>query len=66
MEQHVERMLKEQEDLSEKIEKLDAFISGNSLFKCLLTEEQEDMKIQLQAMKIYGMVLNRRIERAIK
>ena len=61
---HVERMVNEQKELCEKIEKLGAFISENPIFGTLAEEEQYDMHLQLQAMSMYNAVLMNRIKRA--
>lgn len=61
---HVERMVNEQKELCEKIEKLGAFISENPIFDTLAEEEQYDMHLQLQAMSMYNDVLMNRIKRA--
>lgn len=64
MEPHVERMLNEQKELCEKIEKLGEFISKNPIFYKLSKDEQYDMKLQLGAMGLYSSVLQHRIDRA--
>ena len=64
MEPHVERMLIEHKELKEKVEKLDAFIGTNPIFKRLSEEEQRDMRLQFRAMMIYLDVLMTRIRRA--
>ena len=61
---HVERMLNEQKELCEKVEKLGAFISGNEIFGTLPEAEQYDMKLQLSAMSMYSAILQSRIDRA--
>ena len=62
---HVERMVNEQKELSERTEKLGAFISKNPIFGTLSEEEQYDMHLQLQAMSMYNAVLSNRIKRAM-
>lgn len=57
-------MVNELKELSEKIEKLGAFISENPIFDKLSAEEQYDMHLQLQAMSMYNAVLAHRIKRA--
>lgn len=57
-------MILEQKVLSEKIEKLGAFISENPIFGTLAEEEQNDMHMQLRAMSMYNAVLMNRIKRA--
>ena len=64
MEPHVERMLNEQKELCEKIEKLGDFISKNPIFDKLPKDEQYDMKTQLGAMVLYSSILQHRIDRA--
>ena len=64
MEPHVERMLVEHKELKQKVEKLDAFIGTNPIFKSLSEEEQRDMRLQFRAMMIYLDVLMTRIRRA--
>ena len=65
MEQHVERMLNEQKELCEKIEKLGEFIIKNPIFDKLSKHEQYDMMLQLGAMELYSNVLQHRIDRAM-
>ena len=65
MEQHLERMLKEQTELCEKITKLCDFISKNPVFDNLSKDEQYDMLLQHKAMTMYSDVLQHRINRAI-
>ena len=64
MEPHVERMLNEQKELSEKVEKLRLFIEENPIFGNLPQEEQHDMRMQLNAMEKYSTILQSRIDRA--
>lgn len=65
MKPHVERMINERTQLNEKIEKLDAFISGNETFSTLPEEEKYDMVLQLDAMNLYSKILAHRIFRAL-
>ena len=65
MEQHVERMQKEQTELCEKIGKLGEFISKNQIFDTLSKDERSDMTLQCKAMEIYRDILQRRIDRAM-
>lgn len=65
MRPYVERMLNEQKELCEKIEKLGEFISKNHIFDKLSKDEQYDMKLQLGAMELYSSVLQHRIDRAL-
>ena len=64
MEPHVERMLHEQEELTDKLIKLGSFITENPIFDTLSNDEQSDMYLQLQTMSMYNTILTRRIERA--
>ena len=66
MEQHVERMLNEQKELCEKIEKLGEFISKNPIFDKLSKDEQYDMKLQHKVMTMYRDILQHRIDRAME
>ena len=65
MEQHVERMLNEQKELCEKIEKLGEFISKNPIFDKLSKDEQYDLLLQHKAMAMYRDILQHRIDRAM-
>ena len=65
MEPHVERMLVEERELREKIQKLAEFITNNPIFGKLSEDEQADMKSQLAAMSIYADILSKRIERVV-
>ena len=62
---HVERMLVEERELREKIQKLAEFITNNPIFGKLSEDEQADMKSQLAAMSIYADILSKRIERVV-
>ena len=66
MEQHVERMLNEQNELCEKIEKLGKFITKNPIFDKLSKDEQYDMLLQHKAMAMYRDILQHRIDRAME
>ena len=63
MEQHVERMLNEQKELCEKIEKLGEFISQNPIFDTLSKDEKYDLLLQYKAMSMYRDILQHRIDR---
>ena len=65
MEQHAERMLNEQKELCEKIEKLGEFISKNPIFDKLSKDEQYDLLLQHKAMAMYRDILQHRIDRAM-
>jgi hypothetical protein len=58
---HQERVREEAVILKEKIEKLNYFIGGNSLFMNLPKEEQDRLQKQLEAMCYYLAVLIERI-----
>lgn len=53
MSEHIERMKIEQRDLNEKIEKLNAFVETNPIFKTLSEVEQYLLKKQLLLMEEY-------------
>ena len=57
-------MLKEQEELTDRMIKIGNFISENPIFDTLPKEEQSDIYLQLQTMSMYNTILTRRIERA--
>jgi len=61
---HVQRMVAEFDKLREDTMKLGAFIYDNPLYKTLIEEEQQDMRIQWDAMCIYCDALERRLKRA--
>lgn len=61
---HVERMEAELSELSDRSEKLTAFISGNPLFNGLPPTDQALMAQQLGAMRQYESVLSVRLSRA--
>ena len=50
-------------DLTDKIEKLSAFVGGHEHFIALDAESQNDLNDQLQAMKAYQFLLQKRINR---
>ena len=60
---HIQRMIKESEEVRDKAIKLDMFIANNSLFATLPNDEQDDMRTQLSYMYRYLGVLIRRLER---
>ena len=62
MKDYVQRMYGELAELSERIDKLDKFLKTNPIVKTLSAEKHTLMSVQLQAMKTYYKVLNRRIE----
>lgn len=57
-----ERLINEQSELNEKIEKLKAFIEGNEVFKTLSEEHQHLLHKQFYYMDGYKRVLIRRLE----
>ena len=61
----VTHLKREVRELSEKIEKLEAFINGNAQFDRLDVFEQNDLREQLAAMKEYRGVLTRRLTKHI-
>ena len=61
---HIQRMIKEREELKDKVFKLDKFIGSNRIFFTLSEEEQKDMNDQLISMITYLDCLERRINRA--
>lgn len=57
------RLKREEKELSEKLEKLEAFINGNVQFDRLTIEECNDIRLQLSIMQEYQKVLLRRLNR---
>ncbi len=60
MQPHQERVLVEEEDLAEKVAKLDTFLSGTTVTS-IAAEEQVRLIIQYKFMKLYLEVLRERI-----
>lgn len=58
-----QRMVKEYEDLTDKVAKLEIFTDGD-IFKGLEICEQSDMLIQLHAMTAYRLALMSRLRRS--
>ena len=58
---HQQRVVDERDQLAERIEKLDAFIQGNSFFEGLPEAEQERLVAQAGVMAVYCRILERRI-----
>ena len=52
------------EELNDKINKLNAFINGNLIFRKLDAEERNDMACQLTSMRNYSDTLLSRLTRA--
>lgn len=63
MEPHQERVLNELKELTEKREKLGAFIANNAIFGQLPTDEQNRLRRQFDIMLSYEGVLQERIDR---
>jgi len=61
MNDYLVRLVEENEQLMEKYRKLKLFIDGE-LFRTLDYNEQALMRMQLNAMDIYGYVLAKRLE----
>lgn len=61
---HQSRMLDEQMQLEDRINKLRQFINGNPIFGTLSEDERNDQIEQLEAMQKYTECLDRRIKRA--
>lgn len=57
------RVLKERDELAEKVTKLRSFITDEDKFNSVSEQDQEDLKIQLQAMETYLTTIERRIGR---
>ena len=57
-----ERLVEEQSNLYDKIEKLVKFINENEIFKGLSTENQDLLKQQLYHMSEYQQILIKRIK----
>ena len=62
MESFKERLINEHDELKERISKLSTFING-TIFSGLETEEQYDLRAQLNAMLLYCSILERRMKR---
>lgn len=61
MSSHIERMVQEREELSEKVNKLEDFILNNSMFKDLPECKRVLMEKQFELMVGYEEVLTERI-----
>lgn len=61
---HIQRVIKEYEELNDKIDKLNAFINDNPTFRKLDAEERNDMACQLTSMRNYSDTLLSRLTRA--
>lgn len=60
---HQQRVIEEYNDLKSKTSKLNAFILDNPTFLTLEKEEQNELKVQYEAMCTYQDALDRRIKR---
>lgn len=60
---HQQRVVVEQQELNDRLEKLQVFINENPLFKSLIEEEQMDLQEQSVLMSQLNDVLIRRISR---
>lgn len=61
---HVRRMIAEGEQLTDRVEKLGAFLAG-SIFRTLPETDQTLLSAQCAAMTAYLQILSLRIERAM-
>lgn len=61
---HVQRMIKERDELKDRVLKLDKFVGSNPIFVTLSEEERKDMGNQLDNMIVYLHCLEKRIARA--
>jgi hypothetical protein len=57
-----ERLIQEQKDLQEKIEKLASFLESDAFFENLKKEAQDLLTMQLYAMLTYNTILLARID----
>lgn len=57
-----ERLIEEQADLNEKVEKLKQFIESNKVFITLSVEHQELLCRQFRYMSDYNLILLKRLE----
>lgn len=62
MNSHRDRVIVEQKELTNKLDKLKEFISSNPIFKKLTYDEQGRLKIQRFLMQEYSAVLLDRID----
>jgi hypothetical protein len=58
-----ERLIAEEEDLDQKLEKLHVFIQDNPMFKELAPIDQRHLVDQRAAMTVYRDILRKRVER---
>jgi hypothetical protein len=64
MEAYMQRVVKERDDLVEKIERLATFFASNPVYQGLPDEDQFLLATQYNVMKAYARILDRRIEKA--
>ena len=62
MNDYLNRMIKENDQLLEKISKLQAFIETNNTFKTLSVRKQDLLRQQYYAMQNYCFILMERID----
>ena len=60
---HQQRVVVEQQELKDRLEKLQVFINENPLFKSLIEQEQMDLQEQSVLMSQLNDILIRRISR---
>ena len=61
---HIQRVIKEYEELEDKIDKLNKFINGSPVFKGLDEEERNNLSCQLTVMRNYSDILLSRLTKA--
>lgn len=60
---HQLRVVDEQMELETKITNLQLFVNRSDTFKTLESNEKDDLGEQLTVMKVYNVILKRRIQR---
>lgn len=63
MAEYIDRLKNEKEELDLKIKNLQQFIEANTIFSTLLVSEKIDMQKQLDVMREYSNILQRRLNR---
>jgi hypothetical protein len=63
MEPHQERVVKEKEELDDKLTKLEIFVSTNKIFNTLSDEDKQLLTDQYETMEKYSLILEKRINR---
>ena len=61
MQPHEERVVKERDDLDEKIGKLCDFVGSSRIYKSLPEPEQSRLQVQLHYMQGYSHILHERV-----